>query len=204
MCVCVRVYRHGMEIVATAERSSRGPQHPPKHCGAENKHRAAFLQAVASFSNCGEKKIYIYKKKQNPKNLNILRKLNVFLASMSGQPRKTMYLYRRVPQLGSSVLSEGGRREGGIFQHLGADVSRALVHYISVTLPLLKVRWRAAGLSALGHGYLSPTYARTHAPPQDMHMYLYKKARFSDTSHLYLCDRCPLMLLLLSFFLLFF
>lgn len=127
----------------------------------------------------------------------MLRKLNVFLAFMSGQPCKTMYLYRRAPQLGSSILSEGG--VGGIFQHLGTDVSRALVYYISVTLPLLKVRWRAAGLSALGHGYLSHLHTHTH-PPRTCTCIYTKKADFLIL-HIYIyVAAVPSCFFFLSFF----
>lgn len=110
------LHRHDMEIVATTirvhEYTVRRALASPKHCSAENKHRAAF---------CLYGKLFKLQKTMH-------RKFNIFLAFLSAQPCKTMYLYRWALQLGHPFYSRGH------FSTFRFRCERCTVHYISVTL----------------------------------------------------------------------
>lgn len=112
--------RHDMEIVATTirvhEYAVRRALTAPKHCSAENKHRAAlfFLPPWQSFLKLQEKK-------------NTQHFLG-FLVSSALQ--KTMYLYRWAPRLGHPFYLRGH------FSTFRFRCERPAVHYISVTLSL--------------------------------------------------------------------
>lgn len=81
------------------------------------------------------------------------KRLNVFLAFLSAQPRKKQCIY--TDGLHGWVIHFIW---GDIFQHLGLDVSGPLSTTsasLSLFFFLPKVRLRAGSLRALGHGYLS-------------------------------------------------
>lgn len=179
--------RHDMEIVATTirvhEYAVRRALTAPKHCSAENKHRAAlfFCHHGKAFSNCRKKKT-----------------LNIFLAFLSAQPCKKQCIY--TDGLHGWVIHFIW---GDIFQHLGLDVSGPL-STTSASLSLFfsfKVRWRAGSLRVLGHGYLSHiSMARTHTQThlQDLSCTCIKKKihRRIFIYMLYKYDCCSLMLMI--------
>lgn len=106
-----------MEIVATTIRVHEYTVRKkalvsPKHCSAENKHRAAF---------CCYGELFKWQKTHT-------EKIQHFLSFLVSSALQTMHLYRWILQLGHPFYLRGH------FSTFGFRCERCAVHYISVTL----------------------------------------------------------------------
>lgn len=152
------MHRHDMEIVATTirvhEYTVRRALASPKHCIAENKHRAAFSPLWQAFQIAVK-----------PYRAN---------ATFSWLPC-------RLSLAKQCIYTDGFHGwvihflRGDIFQHLGLDVRGAL-STTSASLSLFKGRERAGSFRARGHGHLSHTHTHNTCKIHHAHA-LIDKAR---------------------------